>query len=96
MQGHTLRGMQFTEVPLVMRDGEAFMTYMPSKDQFMDQVLTCGLDMTEDAPVVGRQWHSHSLVRGEPACFELAPARAFHTSEVRLLLLSHVLACSSS
>ena len=61
--------------------GEAFITYLPYEDA-QDLKLTVGLDMSAEAPVIGRQWHTHSLTRDEPFYFDLAPARAFHTSEV--------------
>ena len=78
--------MQLVDEELTVRRDDAYVTYTPPGADDMDQLLSAGLDMQGTAPVVGRQWHSHSLVHDEPYYTQLAGARAFMTSEVRQTL----------
>ena len=64
-----------------MREGQAFISFIPQPDQ----LFTAGLDYSDEAPVIGRQWHTWSLANDPHFYFEISPARAFHTSQVSLM-----------
>ena len=75
--------MQLALEELTLRRGDAFVSYTPpGASGDLDQLLSAGLDMQASAPVIGRQWFSHSLLHDRPFYLELAAARAFLTSQV--------------
>ena len=69
------------EQELTVREGEAFVSFVPQADQ----LLTAGLDYALEAPIIGRQWHTWSSIHDPHFYFEISPARAFHTSQVTSL-----------
>lgn len=67
-----------------MRDGDAFISLMPSTRM----CISCGIDHTAEARVIGKQWVSWSPSDAEELHYrwEVAPSRAYFTSpQVRTL-----------
>lgn len=59
-----------------IRRGDAFMIFYPGAKR----MLTYGIDHTEEAPVIGKQWYSWALAEDDHFRFALAPAKTFNIS----------------